>query len=274
MKKKIIIISVIVMILLMLIPLPLKLKDGGSIEYRAVLYKITKIHSLSTESSTGYIDGWKVNILGFQVYNETNIYVEVSPSIDELNSINNKIIDYFDKNDGKTYDNYSYNYVDEKNKVVIVGLVDNSENQQEWFKKNIIDSKYIKFEQGNHTTNSTLDFYINKSDTNNDIKFNNYLTTKDRKIYLAGNIDEFYILNEDKEETLKYYILSTFQTFDDSIKLITNKLTKTSILRDGGTTKYKSKDKDITIIVCNTIDGNKDVFIGDYLMEYKQDMCK
>lgn len=82
-------------------------------------------------------------------------------SIEELNDINNKIIYYFNNNGASIYNNYSYNYVDEKDMVVVVGLVNNSKgeqewfknNIQEWFKNNIVDSKYIRFEQGNHPEN-------------------------------------------------------------------------------------------------------------------------
>ena len=68
-----------------------------------------------------------------------------------LTGCGNKI----ETNDNGTsiYDNYSYNYVDENDMVVIVGLVDNSEEEQEWFRRNIVDSKYIRFEQGNHPVN-------------------------------------------------------------------------------------------------------------------------
>ena len=74
-------------------------------------------------------------------------------SIEKLNDINNKIIYSFNDNGTSIYDNYSYNYVDEKDMVVVVGLVNNSKEEQEWFKKNIVDSKYIRFEQGNHPEN-------------------------------------------------------------------------------------------------------------------------
>ena len=74
-------------------------------------------------------------------------------SIDELNDINNKIIFYFNDNGTSIYDNYSYNYVNENDMVVVVGLVDNSKEEQEWFRRNIVDSKYIRFEQGNHPVN-------------------------------------------------------------------------------------------------------------------------
>ena len=83
---------------------------------------------------------------------ETNDDVN-NVSIDELNDINNKIIFYFNDNGTSIYDNYSYNYVDENDMVVVVGLVDNSKEEQEWFKRNIVDSKYIRFEQGNHPVN-------------------------------------------------------------------------------------------------------------------------
>lgn len=74
-------------------------------------------------------------------------------SIEKLNDINNKIIYYFNDIGTSIYNNYSYNYVDEKDMVVVVGLVNNSKEEQEWFKKNIVDSKYIRFEQGNHPEN-------------------------------------------------------------------------------------------------------------------------
>ena len=51
-KKKIILIIAIIIFILMLIPIPIRLKDGGSIEYKSILYKYTKIHRLNEKSST------------------------------------------------------------------------------------------------------------------------------------------------------------------------------------------------------------------------------
>lgn len=73
--KKIIIIVAIIIFLLMLIPIPNRLKDGGSVEYNAILYQYTKIHRLNEKSSTGYEDGWELRILGIQVGGEINTYV-------------------------------------------------------------------------------------------------------------------------------------------------------------------------------------------------------
>lgn len=193
-------------------------------------------------------------------------------SISYLKELQDNITNILDEK--KDYSNYSSCYVDEENKVVIIELEDNSLEQQEWFRKNIMDSEYIHFKQGEKATVSTMDFYIYKPEFHNDIKFNDYYKNNERTIYLAGNIEEFYIVNEGNKDTLKNYISQTYQTFDDSIKSITDKLDKKDILKDGGTTIYKSREKDLTMVVCKTIDGNKDVLIGDYSMEYEQDMCK
>ena len=72
MKKKLIIVSIIIIALILLIPIPMKLKDGGSIEFKAILYKITKYHRLSSiEEDVKYIDGIAIEILGKEIYNNT-----------------------------------------------------------------------------------------------------------------------------------------------------------------------------------------------------------
>ena len=72
MKKKLIIVSIIIIALILLIPVPMKLKDGGSIEFKAILYKITKYHRLSSiEEDVKYIDGIAIEILGKEIYNNT-----------------------------------------------------------------------------------------------------------------------------------------------------------------------------------------------------------
>ena len=65
-KKKIIIIVVVVIFVLMLIPIPTKWKNGVT-EYKAILYKYTKVHVPSEISLTGYEDGWEFKILGLRV---------------------------------------------------------------------------------------------------------------------------------------------------------------------------------------------------------------
>lgn len=156
---------------------------------------------------------------------------------EKLNSINNKIIEYFQTNDVGKYENYSYNYVDETNKVVIVGLIDNSKEQQEWFKNNVINSKYIKFEQGNSVTNndkykdyetvSTLQSNI--ADVNVLVRFNGILYGKSYSIIdydggtkVAGTIDKIIpniYVPKLNGETNTESILNAL-VFDESIEKI------------------------------------------------------
>lgn len=69
MKKKIAA-AIAVILLILLLPIPQHLKDGGTVEYRAVLYKISMVHSLNNlESEKQYSEGTIVEILGFEVYN-------------------------------------------------------------------------------------------------------------------------------------------------------------------------------------------------------------
>lgn len=85
MKKKIIIVAIVIFIL-MLIPIKDRLYDGGSTEYKAILYKYTKIHRLSEQSSTGYEDGWELRILGFHVAGVINTYVKAEQQMSEIAS--------------------------------------------------------------------------------------------------------------------------------------------------------------------------------------------
>ena len=115
-----------------------------------------------------------------------------------------------------------------------------------------------------------------KTETHDTIKFNEYLTRDEgRIVYLAGNMNEFYVYDSsNQKQTLKEYS-KTWQTLDDIIKNITNKYDLYGELNDGGTKIYKSKKENATIVVCHTTFGNKDVFIGDYDMKFNNElMCK
>jgi hypothetical protein len=67
--KKLICAVCIVLALVLLIPVPLRLKDGGSVEYRAVLYSVTDVHRLASEAQSGYLEGTVIEILGVEVFN-------------------------------------------------------------------------------------------------------------------------------------------------------------------------------------------------------------
>ena len=168
-------------------------------------------------------------------------------------------------------------YLDEENNIIVVNLIDNSETKQnEFLEKANIDSKYIKFKQGGpYNTNSLdIDLKVSSEDNDKNIKFKEYLKLDNRTIYLAENVSELFIVEKKNQTSLKKYIINSTEVVDKLVENITNLLNKQSILKDGGTIIFKNKDKNITLIKCNTIDGNKDIYIGDYNLNFKSNICK
>ena len=64
MKKKVFIIIAIIIAVILLVPIPHRLKDGGSVEYKAILYTVKSVHQIDHNNATGYIDGTIIKILG------------------------------------------------------------------------------------------------------------------------------------------------------------------------------------------------------------------
>ena len=78
-KRKLIIIIVIVLILAaLLIPIPNRYKDGGTVEYKALLYSYTKYHAMSInknengEYEEGFDVGTEIKFLWFSIYKDTH----------------------------------------------------------------------------------------------------------------------------------------------------------------------------------------------------------
>ena len=77
MKKKIVIGIVVFFMLVLLVPIRMQMKDGGSIQYKAVLYTVTKYHQITMEwddenegiVDSGHLDGWGIEILGLEIFN-------------------------------------------------------------------------------------------------------------------------------------------------------------------------------------------------------------
>lgn len=79
MKKKTIIITVIVILLFVLLfPIKLMLKDGGTVEYKAILYTVTKRQTESIDpddpSRIGLYIGTEIKILFWEVYNDVEFF--------------------------------------------------------------------------------------------------------------------------------------------------------------------------------------------------------
>ena len=76
--KKVLIILLILVAFILLFPIRGQFKDGGSVEYRAILYTVYDVHSLygGPDTEMHYVEGIIVEILGHQVYNNTNPHIE------------------------------------------------------------------------------------------------------------------------------------------------------------------------------------------------------
>ena len=76
MKKKVIIVMIIVILAILFIPRPRYLNDGGTIEYKALLYKISKVSRLISREELeaegkvkDYDKGIIIEVLGFEIFN-------------------------------------------------------------------------------------------------------------------------------------------------------------------------------------------------------------
>lgn len=135
-------------------------------------------------------------------------------SIDELYNLQEEITGKVSsvQND---YNNFASCYVDEENKVVIVELVDNSSKQQDWFRKNIVDSKHIKFAQGGVYTTSDIEEQLNdvnskiiKYFSKDNVEYNNlsfnYIDMTN-KIVVVGLLEN----NLDEQEKFKEMVIDS-----------------------------------------------------------------
>lgn len=133
----------------------------------------------------------------------------------------------------------------------------------------------VSIEEENTSIVSDNKIEIIKGEFVNSNKFNKYLERDGRIIYLASNIEEIYYYNNDSKVMLNDYITKSYQTIDDSILKLTSILEHVATLRDGGTSIYKSEIFDVTLVKCNTLSQNKNVYIGDYSMSFDDTlMCK
>lgn len=128
---------------------------------------------------------------------------------------------------------------------------------------------YIKQEKD--IPNKDFEISIVEEDNCN-LKLKKYYKYNERTIYTSC-LKEIYIERDNnKKMTLKYHLENINQSFDRSIKQLISDATIDTFLKDGGTKVYK-KDN-YTIIKCNTIDGNKDIYIGNKDFKYEQGFCK
>ena len=106
------------------------------------------------------------------------------------------------------------------------------------------------------------------SNTNNECNHKaSLLIEKDnRKIYTYC-LNDITIKLNNQEKKLKTFI----EENNDAIDSIIDTLELERTLMDGGTKVYKGES--LTLVQCNKLDGNRDVYIGDQNMEFKENFC-
>lgn len=92
MKKKVIILICVILVI-MLIPVRLQLKDGGTVEYKSILYKVSKVHRLI---DNGFDIGTEIRILGFKVFdNVESVYdkkeLKETKGVDVVPTLSDKV---------------------------------------------------------------------------------------------------------------------------------------------------------------------------------------
>ena len=106
------------------------------------------------------------------------------------------------------------------------------------------------------------------SNTNNECnrKAQLLVEQKNRKIYTYC-LNDVTIKINDKEDNLKNFI----ETDDKAIDKIIDTLRLKDSYSDGGTKLYIGEK--LTLIQCHTIAGNRDIYIGNQNMKFKENFC-
>lgn len=72
-KKELIVALCVILVLVPFVPRVAFLKDGGSKQFTALTYRITKVHSMnSVEAEEEFTTGTIVEVFGKEVYNSVN----------------------------------------------------------------------------------------------------------------------------------------------------------------------------------------------------------
>ncbi len=291
-KKNIVIIIVILLLIILLFPIQInKLKDGGSIEFKTLLYSVTKYHKLAPENSdTEYIDGIGIKILGMEIFNNTEYSKNKTEAmqrnkINEVSNNDNEDKEYNsfvgtvleetttymivepneDEEERKSADKIRINYGTDHydylygigRKVVIYYIGDIMESYPAQINTNILETDgYAEFE-----------LTVKKSDKIAKTKILNnqelYKDNSDFDLYYYG-LDEVNIFVDDKTMSLEDALRSGKMTVDGILAKANQDVSDGTIKSveydDGGTAEWYY-DK-YTIIKRHSLDGNRDVYIG------------
>ena len=268
MKKKIIIIICAVLVV-MLIPIKTHLKDGGTIQYKSILYKINKVHRLI---ENGFDIGTEIEILGFKVFdNVESVYdkkvlketlgVEVVPTLSDKidtdtswcptfqliwNDFKNDIVkedikfdeksdilDNLNKEDFTTKDisdNYYYKIYGRKN-LELKNKIETAIKEKFNQTSDILD----QFDWSNDALDSgedVIDRYFLYSMLYREFEFNKKFDTFNDKFKEIENVKYFGIIKDNDEirDQIKVYYYNDEEDF--AIKLLTKNSDEIIIIKN------------------------------------------
>lgn len=74
MKSQALAVIAVLMAVILLFPVPLRKKDGGTVEYKAVLYSVQDVHRINPEinAKEEFIEGTIVEICGIEIFNNVD----------------------------------------------------------------------------------------------------------------------------------------------------------------------------------------------------------
>ncbi|MDE7138542.1 MAG: hypothetical protein K2O29_08830 [Ruminococcus sp.] len=83
MKKKLKIIVPLIIAVILLVPIKSHFLDGGTVEYNALLWGVTKHHGMTFDSdgNGGYNTGTTIRILYFDVYSDYPKFVPIQKGV-------------------------------------------------------------------------------------------------------------------------------------------------------------------------------------------------
>lgn len=229
-KKNIILIIILVLLVVLLIPKRFMLKDGGSIQYKAIFYEYTKIHRISTSSSTGYEDGWELKILGIHIGGKVDTHINTEHIItiranDKIINANTGSFCYKDGNCIDKIDFQDFNYD------ALTTYYDNK--------------LYIDNLDGNIKSIRLFD-YSSKEFINTKVEFNNeYIITPNIKGTYIIEINATY-----DNRNITYYFMCNINK-DDGKDIDIKMILKDNTLSKDGLTLIIKNDGDMTLYYSN-----------------------
>lgn len=98
-----------------------------------------------------------------------------------------------------------------------------------------------------------------------------------KKLYFEGNdfdiytycLDSIKITREDDNVELKDLFKSDF-----TLDKFYGKLKQEEVYKDGGSIMYRDVEDGLSVLKCNTLEGNRDIYIGKSDMIYEESFCK